>query len=166
MASLYAKARVTGIDGTVTYGIVATGTAHLTGLDFTHSWDEDPLISPATGEPIGMSTRKEMLEASVEFIPISSNTGATSTQVEAKKAVVLPPKYGVVTISNVPIGSAGGTGINDVANALLGSTTTYNYVSGGKVTFTPEGDAKITMTLRKYIGTGAGTVADFAILTT
>lgn len=158
MSDIYGRAKVWGINGIIAYGVAAAATQNMTGADFTNNWNEEPLINPATGEVIGNTATREAIEVTIDFTPIAATAG-TGTFADARKACMLPAKYAVVTLSGFDEAPT-----PDFAFGTRSINGTYNYVGGGKITFSPEGDARLTLPLRRYVHTNAASVANLATL--
>ena len=106
----------------------------LSGADFTHSYTKAELVDPATNEIVGEALSREAMDVTIDYYPVG--LVGTNTITKAKEALVLPAMNAVVTLTGFDYSAV---------------NATYNYVGGGKISFSPEGYCKMTLPLRRYV---------------
>ena len=138
MSTLKGKAAVFGLNGDLAYTGVATPSNQLlSGAEVTHNYAKAELVDPATNEVVGEALSREVLEVSIDFTPVADPAGNTLTN--ARAALKLPAMNAVVAL----------TAFDD-----SDYNHTFNYVGGGRISFSPDGYCKMTLPLRRYVAGG------------
>jgi hypothetical protein len=136
MSTLYGRASIDGCSYAVSHGGASINMSQ-SGASGSHSYDE-VMLHDGNGEVIGSRTSRERIEFSIDYTPIAaSGTNTTSNAATALRSI---SPNAVVTLS----GFTTATGYWDPNGA-------YNYTGGMSVSYDPDGYAKCTIPLRKYI---------------
>lgn len=133
---MYGRAVIGNIAGAVTHAAITTGgKALLTGVEATHNWEEaSKFYDPATGKIVGILLKDETYDIVIDFIP-SADTAVGNTKANAAKSLPFPSPYVLATLSGFE-------------NAQFNDT--FLYVGGGSQVYSPTGEAKWRLPLRRY----------------
>jgi hypothetical protein len=137
---LTGKAAVYGVTGTLAFaGAVVMSTAEnkMLGADITDTFDI-PELKDGVGNIIGLAAVNRRHEATFDIVP--SDTDGSPTLADAKTAIKLPDPLAIVTIAGF-------------GNTLIDGT--WNYIGGGKITFSPDGYIKMSLPCRRVGDTPA-----------
>jgi hypothetical protein len=141
---------IRGLAGTVTHGAAAANTKWLlTGASVSHDAEaKDVLHDPVSAAPIGLAFGRETLSMSIDFIPTSVDTDGQRTIANAKAASALPSIPAKITLSGFD---------EATTNEINGS---WLYLGGGSKAFAPDGNVKMTLPIKRYVGMSDAAVDD------
>ena len=111
----------------------------VSGITITHQGSSDTVLN-GDGEIVGVGAWGEYFEATFTLIP--AGTSAANALISA----TLPPLMSVVTITGADVVQVGS--LTSVVNAA--TTARWLYVGGGSLSFTQDGQATMTLPLRRY----------------